>query len=151
MTVCRSLALATLLALVAPASGQDFQLIALGNGAAPRSECVLPGLNGTIDSTPAGDDVLDVANVVTTGNNGICETALAADDVRPGNGVVLGGGLPNGPIILAHNPLAGNGVCDLQQFEFVGADCHGLVSFVRVDFAPARALGGEAMLLGVLG
>jgi hypothetical protein len=47
--------------------------------------------------------------------------------------------------------FAGNRVCDLQQFEFVGADsCHGSVSFGGIEFAAGQTLRGEAMFLGIL-
>ena len=45
--------------------------------------------------------------------------------------------------------FAGDRVCDLQQFEFVGTDGHGLVSFGRIEVASAQSFCGEAMLLGI--
>jgi cysteine-rich repeat protein len=94
------------------AAAGDYQSVALGNGFL-NSVCVEQGLNGTIDSTPVGDDryfpvgppFLDILS----GPNGICETPLTGDDVRPSNGITLNRGLPNGRIILAGPP---NGICD---------------------------------------
>ena len=43
--------------------------------------------------------------------------------------------------------FAGDRVCDLQQFEFVGTDGHGLVSFSRIEVAPAQSFCGEAVFL----
>ncbi len=45
--------------------------------------------------------------------------------------------------------FAGDRVCDLQQFEFVGTDGHGLVSFGRIEVAPAQSFCGEAVFLGI--
>jgi len=98
-----------------PVWAQDFQLIAVGNGAGPQTtQCVLPGLDGTPQSTPGGDDVVN-GSIIETGPNGICETVLAGDDVRPDNGVTFGTGLPNAAIIVSGsvtNPALDNGICD---------------------------------------
>src|SRR5262249_53776424 len=94
------LALGALLLLAADVhAGADYQHVAVGNGL-PRSECVRPGADGILQSTPAGDDSV-FGTTILSGPNGICETPLAGDDVRPPNGVILGRGLPNGGIILA--------------------------------------------------
>ena len=105
----RTVALTALLVLTGPggAGAQDFQLVALGNGF-PGSECVLPGGNLVLDSTPAGDDTDFLGVAILSGANGICETPLGGDDVRPPNGVVLGRGLPNGAII---RPGSSDGIC----------------------------------------
>lgn len=100
-------ALAIGLAVPGAARAQDFQLVAVGNGF-PGTECVLPGPDATLDSVPAGDDTNFLGAAILSGLNGICQTPLADDDVRPSNGVVLGGGLPNGAII---RPGAGDGIC----------------------------------------
>jgi cysteine-rich repeat protein len=91
----------------------DYQAVAVGNGS-PNSECVLPGPNGTIDATPAGDDTNFQGAAILSGPDGICDTPLAGDDVRP-PGVVLGHGVPNGPIIYSdRTDLTGqpDGICD---------------------------------------
>lgn len=63
------------------------------------ADCVGPGPNGTINTTPAGDDA--VANgILHNGPNDTCETAPSGDDVRvmtgmgstPLNSACLGGG-----------------------------------------------------------
>lgn len=68
------------------------------------SACVAAGANGTLESTPGGDDA--VANgVVHNGSNNVCQTAPAADDMRvftgqggtPINGMCVGRG-PDGRI-----------------------------------------------------
>jgi cysteine-rich repeat protein len=99
------------LCLAGPGRAQDFQLLPLGQGS-PGSECVLPGPDAALDSAAAGDDVALPPVVITSGSNGVCETALGGDDVRSPNGVVLGGGLPSGPLVVAGTPLANDGICD---------------------------------------
>lgn len=121
-----------LCALATPSRGQDFQLLALGNGS-PGSECVLPGPNTVLNSTAAGDDVAIPPTVITSGPNGICETALGGDDVRSPNGVVFHRGLPNGPLVLAGTPLSNNGICD-SVVTLLGDDV--------VSVAPGRSEPG---------
>src|SRR5690242_9957573 len=81
---------ATLIA--SAASAQDLQVIPVGNGLASHT-CVGPGTNGTVQSTPGGDDVSQGNTGIQSGANGICETTLSGDDVYV-SGYTLGGGLP---------------------------------------------------------
>jgi len=89
------------------ASAQDKQMFGLGKGS-PDSTCVSTGPNVAIDSTPVPDDHI-IGAFVLSGSNGICQTPLSGDDVRPPTGIVLGGGLPNAPLIV---PGGSNGICD---------------------------------------
>ncbi len=92
----------------------DFQLVAVGRGAGPvTTQCVLAGPDNTLQSTAVGDDHVN-GNVIETGPNGICETPLLGDDVRPPNGVTLGSGLPYGAIIVSapNNDAIDDGICD---------------------------------------
>ena len=104
-------AVVALAASAVPAWSQDYQLVPLGNGT-PGTDCVLPGANTVLDSTPAGDDVNSLGTRITSGADGICDTPLAADDVRPATGITLGGGLPNSRLIIAGTPFANDGICD---------------------------------------
>ncbi len=52
--------------------GDDVQVIPLRQGF-PNSICVLPGPNGTLETTPQGDDIV-AGNDITTGRNGIAES-----------------------------------------------------------------------------
>lgn len=103
--------------LASRAGAQDYQFVAVGRGAGPATtQCVLSGGDQLLQSTPGGDDTVVATGsgpVVQTGANGICETALAGDDVRPGNGVTLGTGLPNDRIIIS-GPLnpSDDGICN---------------------------------------
>jgi cysteine-rich repeat protein len=113
-----SLALASILGIGADglAGTGDYEKVAVGNGF-PNTICVQPGPNGTIDSTPAGDDQRVPAppqptSYITSGSNGICETALVGDDVRPANGVVLNHGLPYGAVIYGSPFGQADGICD---------------------------------------
>lgn len=94
----------------AAAGAQDYQFIRLGNGF-PNSACVSSGPNRVLDSFATGDDIR-LGGSILSGTNGICESALRGDDQRPANGVVLGRGLPNAPIIRAGPPGGTDGICD---------------------------------------
>jgi cysteine-rich repeat protein len=101
---------AGLVCLLAGAAGaQDYQFIRLGNGF-PNSECVSPGANLALDSSPSGDDV-SLGGSILSGANGICESALGGDDQRPPNGVILNAGLPGAPIIRSGTPGAPDTIC----------------------------------------
>jgi hypothetical protein len=58
----------------------DAEIVGLGLGQ-PNQPCVSAGLNGVLDTVPAGNDAV-AGNAVTTGPNGICQTAVAGDDVQ---------------------------------------------------------------------
>src|SRR3982751_6627039 len=76
--------LAAVLLIATPALSQDLQVVAVGKGAANKA-CVNPGPDSQLDSTAAGDDVavgpIGTNNIIHTGPNGICDTALIDDDV----------------------------------------------------------------------
>jgi len=115
MLFCRNravfiLALFLAFAVARSAAAQDYQLVAVGNGAA-NSQCVVPGGNLALDSVPSGDDVVSGSDILS-GANGICESLLSGDDTRPTNGVVLGAGAPSAPIITAGIPGSNNGICN---------------------------------------
>lgn len=117
MLICRHRIIALVpfvaLALAHSASAQDYQIVAVGNGLA-NSQCVVDGGNFTLESSPSGDDVvLPFTTDILSGPNGICESLLSGDDIRPPNGVVLGSGAPFGRIIIAGHPdQSNNGICD---------------------------------------
>jgi cysteine-rich repeat protein len=82
----------------------------VGNGR-PNVTCVLPGIDGALDSTPTPDDQ-QVSQTVTSGANGICQTTLVDDDVY-GSGFMLGGGQPFATIIIAgDNDVGIDGICN---------------------------------------
>jgi cysteine-rich repeat protein len=93
-----------------PSRAQDHQVFPLGQGLRD-SECVNPGPNNTLNSTPAGDDAA-FGQSVLSGANGICETPLGGDDVRPPTGIALGKGAPNAGVVLAGTPASNNGICN---------------------------------------
>lgn len=49
---------------------------------APDDVCVLPGPNGVINTTKAGDDIW-VGDAILNGDNNMCETTPAGDDTGP--------------------------------------------------------------------
>ncbi len=89
---------------------QDFQKVPVGNGVAD-SACVYAGANGKINSTPVGDDHV-FGLFILSGPNGICETPLGGDDIRPGNGVTLNSGVPFAAIILPGQAGSNDGICN---------------------------------------
>ncbi|MFC4589913.1 DUF11 domain-containing protein [Sphaerisporangium corydalis] len=54
---------------------KDF-LVTLGSW---RTLCIAPGADGTLNSTPAGDDTV-IGNEINVGTNGDCETTQSGDD-----------------------------------------------------------------------
>jgi len=86
------------------AQGDDEVIIPKGGGL-PHTLCVLRGPNKRLDSVPGGDDDLDCAIWsdgpefwITTGANGVCETAVGGDDEQL---IPLGQGMPNTMGIIA--------------------------------------------------
>jgi len=58
----------------------DVQVIEPGDWST-NDVCVTVGANGTLETTPVGDD-LTVGATITTGANGICDTIVSSDDVQ---------------------------------------------------------------------
>jgi cysteine-rich repeat protein len=109
---CGAIAVA-LVALLLPdgrlAWAQDYQAIPLGQGF-PDSECITSGPNLTLDSVAAGDD-RSFGGSILTGDDGICDTVLASDDLFSSNGVVFGQGLPFADLVLSGSPTLNDGIC----------------------------------------
>ncbi len=86
------------------AQGDDQVIIPKGRGL-PHTLCVLSGPDNFPDSVPGGDDDLDglieshpPVFWITTGANGVCETAVGGDDEQL---IPLGQGMPNTMGIIA--------------------------------------------------
>lgn len=58
----------------------DVQVIPVGNGQ-PSQTCITAGSNGTLDTSPSGDDTI-VGVTITTGSDGVCNTTASGDDVQ---------------------------------------------------------------------
>jgi hypothetical protein len=71
-------------------SGDDVEVIPKGKGK-PDQPCVGPGADGSLHTTPVGDDTV-LGNQITTGADGICNTTKAADDTQS---LAVGKGLPD--------------------------------------------------------
>jgi len=63
------------------AEGDDYQRIPVGQGE-PYAIGITSGINGSLDTSPAGDDTFWYGIAITTGPDGICDTTAAADDVQ---------------------------------------------------------------------
>ncbi len=111
------------------AAGDDVQLIAVGQAAAPTADIIGVGANGVLDTNPAGDDVQSVSAIVTDrilGNpDGNCPTdpnGLPAGNNPQGQalGIIPASNLVGVPedLILANNrPVFGAGqATDIRFF-----------------------------------
>ena len=64
-------------------SGDDIQVIAVGDTVVPGDIVIAPGPNGVLDTTPAGDDIASLAEAIDPGPDGVLDTtpAQGTDDV----------------------------------------------------------------------
>jgi hypothetical protein len=90
-------------------TGNDTQDIAVNQGKA-NEVCITAGNNGTLDTTPGGDDQI-VGNTITTGADGVCNTTKAGDDVQV---IAVGNGKPNEVCITAGTNLVSTPAGDDQ-------------------------------------
>jgi cysteine-rich repeat protein len=128
VSLVRHLPLWTLVALAMSLAGagtalaRDRQLIAPGFGS-PSRTCVAAGVDGNLDSTRAGDDVIETGGLsINTGANGVCETIVHSQDIAV-YGIAWLRGLPDQPVVEAGTPSnAGNGICDLVGVTVGGDD-----------------------------
>lgn len=81
--------------------GDDVESIPFGQGLA-NQVAITAGLNTVLDSVPGGDDVV-VGTTITTGPDGICQSAVLVDDVQV---IPVGQGLANQVAINAGPNLA---------------------------------------------
>ena len=116
----------------------DLQTVLVGNGA-PNTDCVRGGFDNDLDTgAGVGDDGVDVPNLrVTTGANGICETAAAAGDLQA---VAVGRGTPNGACVTAGTPLKRGRQVKVQAFTIRAPDGFDGVFVERSDFVELASL-----------
>lgn len=77
------------------AGSDDLQVVPVGSYVQPGAAVILPGPNGKIDSTPAGDEFVDAGQKIIDGGDGLVNTSVApgSDDIQlfPLNAVVPAG------------------------------------------------------------
>ncbi|WP_406661674.1 matrixin family metalloprotease [Methanolobus sp. ZRKC3] len=79
-----------------PVKGDDIQAINFSHGK-PNVTIITAGINGIINTTPAGDDKT-VGNTITAGSDGIASTNATGDDIQK---IPFGQGEPNSTCITA--------------------------------------------------
>lgn len=62
----------------------DVQVIAVGSPVTPGAVVIAPGPNGTIESKPTGNEVLEETRIILDGGNGLPETLAVNDDEQIG-------------------------------------------------------------------
>jgi len=85
------------------AGSDDIQVVPLGDPVQPGAPVILPGPNGKIDTTPAGDEFVDASEKIVAGDDGPVATEVLAgsDDIQL---------VAPGELVQAGTPIIGAGL-----------------------------------------